>query len=51
MQQFGRPSLNHPPQDRPGAYGVALSEGRLLVVEWRGHLYLPRRGAARRGAP
>lgn len=41
MQQFGRPLPDRTPQDRSGAYGVALSEERLLVVEYKRHLYLP----------
>jgi 8-oxo-dGTP diphosphatase len=41
MQQFGKPLPNRTPQDRPGAYGVAMNEGRLLVIEWQRHLYLP----------
>lgn len=41
MEQFGAPLPGHTPQDRPGAYGVALSEERLLVVEFQRRLYLP----------
>jgi 8-oxo-dGTP diphosphatase len=41
MDQFGKPFPNRTPQDRPGAYGVTFSEGRLLVVEWQRRLYLP----------
>lgn len=41
MDQFGKPLLNQTPHDRPGAYGVVVSEGRLLVVEYQRRLYLP----------
>lgn len=41
MQQFGKPPPDRSPQDRPGAYGVALAEQRLLVVEFERRLYLP----------
>jgi 8-oxo-dGTP diphosphatase len=41
MEQFGKPLPDRTPQDRPGAYGVTLGEGRLLVVEFQRRLYLP----------
>lgn len=41
MDQFGKPLPDRTPQDRPGAYGVAMSEGRLLVVEFKRRLHLP----------
>ena len=41
MQQFGKARPDRTPQDRPGAYGVALAEQRLLVVEFERRLYLP----------
>jgi len=41
MEQFGKPLPGREPVDRPGAYGIAFSEGRLLVVEVGRHLYLP----------
>lgn len=41
MEQFGKPTPTKTPEERPGVYGVAMNEGRLLVVEWQRHLYLP----------
>ncbi len=41
MQQFGKPQPDATAQDRPGAYGIAISEDRLLVVEFERRLYLP----------
>ena len=39
--QFGKPRPGATPQDRPGAYGIAFTEGRLLVVEFEHRLHLP----------
>lgn len=41
MQQFGRARDDRTLHDRPGAYGVSITEDRLLVVEYQRHLYLP----------
>lgn len=41
MEQFGKAIEGKTPQDRPGAYGVAFQEGRLLVVEVERKLHLP----------
>lgn len=41
IAQFGKPLKGLEPTDRPGAYGVAVSDGKVLVVRWRGELYLP----------
>jgi 8-oxo-dGTP diphosphatase len=41
MEQFGKPRPDRITQDRPGAYGVAVAEGRLLVVEYQRRLHLP----------
>jgi 8-oxo-dGTP diphosphatase len=41
VDQFGKPVSGRTPEERPGAYGIAFNEGRLLVVEYKRHLYLP----------
>lgn len=41
MDQFGKPLPGREPEERPGAYGLAFNEGRLLVVEYKRRLYLP----------
>lgn len=41
MDQFGKSVPGREPEERPGAYGLAFSEGRLLVVENKRRLYLP----------
>jgi len=42
IPQFGRPAPGRDHKPRPGAYGVVFdAEGRLLVVEEFGRLYLP----------
>jgi 8-oxo-dGTP pyrophosphatase MutT (NUDIX family) len=41
MDQFGKLVPGREPEERPGAYGVAFNEGRLLVVEFKRRLYLP----------
>ncbi len=41
MEQFGKQIEGREPRERRGAYGIAISEGRLLVVEYKRRLYLP----------
>jgi 8-oxo-dGTP diphosphatase len=41
VKRFGEAPAGIEPVERRGAYGVAIDEGRVLVVRWRGELYLP----------
>lgn len=41
VEQFGKPLPDRTPEERAGAYAIALNEGRLLVVEYMRNLHLP----------
>ena len=41
MDQFGKQIGEREPEERRGAYGITVNEGRILVVEYQRRLYLP----------
>lgn len=41
VRQFGSKPDDAEVPERPGAYGITVTEGRLFVVRWRGKCFLP----------